>query len=192
VLYQEWGGVLHAVAGQFVLEGGGQVGFVVGAYDSSRPLTIDPSLVYSTYLGGSSDDYGASIAVDGAGNAYVTGLTSSSDFPTVASSPSTYGGGAYDAFVTRVNASGTLVYSTYLGGGGDDEGYGIAVDSSGNAYVVSLTSSSNFPTVAALQSTYGGGASATCRTFSITGTTTAIAPHSRPSSPQGLERRTPS
>jgi len=105
-------------------------------------------LIYSTFLDGSSDDYGEGIAVDGSGNAYVTGYTYSSDFPTTTGafniSQSSYG----DVFVTKVNASGTapLIYSTFLGGNGTDKGHSIAVDSSGNAYVIGYTTSSDFPT----------------------------------------------
>ncbi len=93
------------------------------------------SLIYSTYLGGGSDDCGCGIAVDGSGNAYVTGYTGSSNFPTLNPYQATYQGG-WDAFVTKLSSSGnSLIYSTYLGGGDDDYGYGIAVDGSGNAYV---------------------------------------------------------
>ena len=120
IVYQESGGVRQNVSGQFVLEGNGQVGFAVGAYDASLPLTIDPTLSYSTYLGGNIDDEGSGIAVDGSGNAYVTGWTMSSNFPTTTGAYQTsLGGGEFDvnAFVTKLNASGTaLVYSTYLGG----------------------------------------------------------------------------
>jgi Beta-propeller repeat len=118
-------------------------------------------LVYSTYLGGSSGDNGYGIAVDGSGNAYVTGYTGSNNFPTTPGAFQTsYGGGPYDAFVTKLNATGTaLVYSTYLGGNDSDYGMGIALDSSGNAYVAGETKSTNFPTTAdAFQSSYGGGA----------------------------------
>ncbi|WP_143299264.1 SBBP repeat-containing protein [Candidatus Brocadia sapporoensis] len=102
------------------------------------------SLSYSTYLGGSDNDIGHSIAVDSVGNVYVAGYTWSSDFPT---KNAMYGSGSYDAFVTKIDASGTnLSYSTYLGGSGDDCGYGIAVDSGGNAYVTGYTLSSDFPT----------------------------------------------
>ena len=84
------------------------------------------ALVYSTYLGGSDvDDGGYGIAVDGAGNAYVTGHTASTDFPTTAGAFDTTYNGGDDAFVTKLNPSGSaLVYSTYLGGSGDDDGYG--------------------------------------------------------------------
>ncbi len=118
------------------------------------------ALVYSTYLGGTGDDVGYGIAVDTAGNAYVTGNTGSTDFPTTAGAfQTTYGGGEFDAFVTKLNPTGTaLVYSTYLGGTGDDYGYGIAVDTAGNAYVTGVTDSTDFPTTAgAFQTTYGGG-----------------------------------
>src|SRR5262249_7422111 len=127
-------------------------------------LVIDPVLAYSTYLGGSGDDAGNGIAVDGAGNVYVTGSTASTDFPTQNPVQGTYGGGVCipnactDAFVTQLNAAGTaLVYSTYLGGNDNDVGIGIAVDSSGSAYVTGSTSSANFPTTAgAYQRTSGG------------------------------------
>src|SRR5439155_726812 len=108
------------------------------------------ALVYSTYLGGSGaiGDYGAGIAVDAAGNAYVTGITSSSDFPTTAGAfQTTFGGGLYDIFVTKLEPTGSaLVYSTYLGWSALDKGYGMAVDTSGNAYVAGLTYSTDFPT----------------------------------------------
>ena len=118
------------------------------------------ALVYSTYLGGNSWDEGCGIAVDAAGEAYVTGLTESSSFPTTAGAFQTsYGGGSYDAFVTKLNAAGTaLVYSTYLGGNSWDEGCGIAVDAAGEAYVTGYTESTNFPTTAgAFQTNFGGG-----------------------------------
>src|SRR5439155_339443 len=115
-------------------------------------------LVYSTYLGGSGWDGGAAIAVDSAGNAYVTGYAGSTDFPTTRGAfQTTFGGGA-DAFVTKLNPSGSgLVYSTYLGGVGPDAGYGIAVDASGQAYVTGDSTSTDFPTtVGAFQTTSGG------------------------------------
>ncbi len=119
------------------------------------------ALVYSTYLGGSSDDSGVDIAVDSAGNAYVTGFTSSTDFPTANGLQRIEGGFEHgDAFVTKFNAAGSaLAYSTYLGGGDSDHGESIAVDSAGNAYVTGSTLSTDFPTVNAFQSTFGGGIS---------------------------------
>src|SRR5208337_2004038 len=104
------------------------------------------ALVYSTYLGGSSFDGGYGIAVDSAGNAYVIGWTSSTNFPTMNPLQPTYGGGTYDAFVSKINPEGSaLVYSTYLGGSLLDSGAGIAVDSAGNAYVTGGTYSTDFP-----------------------------------------------
>jgi hypothetical protein len=114
------------------------------------------ALIYSTYLGGNSFEVGSSIAVDSFGNVYVTGYTASTDFPSVNARQSTLAG-PQNAFVTKINPSGSaLVYSTYLGGNGSDDGYGIAVDAPGNAYVTGYTQSTNFPTVNALQPTYGG------------------------------------
>ncbi len=116
------------------------------------------ALVYSTYLGGSSDDGGNGIAVDVYGNAYITGEIGSTDFPTANPLQPTYHGGNYEAFVAKLNASGTaLVYSTYLGGSAYDCGNGIAVDVYGNAYVTGLTASTDFPTANPLQPTYHGG-----------------------------------
>ncbi len=115
------------------------------------------SLVYSTYLGGSSADYGTSIKVDASGNAFITGYTASPNFPTAQSLQSSTAGN-YDAFVTRLNSSGaSLDFSTYLGGGGADGGTGIALDSSGRVYVAGQTHSHNFPTRNGFQSTNAGG-----------------------------------
>jgi hypothetical protein len=103
------------------------------------------ALVYSTYIGGIIDDYGTAIAVDGSGNAYVTGYTSSTDYDVTPGAFQTTNGGIRDVFVTKLNATGTaLVYSTYLGGSGEDYGYGIAVDGSGNAYVTGYTWSTDY------------------------------------------------
>ncbi|AGY57615.1 hypothetical protein GKIL_1369 [Gloeobacter kilaueensis JS1] len=116
------------------------------------------ALVYSTYLGGSSNDIATGLAVASSGNLYVTGYTLSSDFPLLKPLQSVYGGGAYDAFVTKFNAAGnTLAYSTYLGGSGTDFASGIAVDSKGNAYLTGYTTSSNFPVVGAFQPSLKGG-----------------------------------
>src|SRR5712691_11698552 len=128
----------------------------------AKPLVIDPVLVYSTYLGGSGFDSGWGIAVDGSGNVYVTGSAQSTNFPTANPLQPSFGGGTFqidgDAFVTKINAAGSArVYSTYLGGGGGDDGDGIAVDGSGYAYVTGTTSSTNFHTVNPLQASNAGG-----------------------------------
>jgi hypothetical protein len=161
VVYQEIGGRRQTVAGRYVLRGRGRVGFSVAEYDRSQPLVIDPTLVYSTYLGDGSLGI-AGIAADAAGNAYVTGQAYSPGFPTTPGAFQPTNGGYNDAFVSKLNATGSaLVYSTYLGGNGGDWGNGIAVDASGSAYVTGGTSSSNFPTTpGALQTTptFRGGA----------------------------------
>ena len=158
VVYQEVAGVKQWVAGRYVMKGKRQVGFRVAAYDPSRPLIIDPVLVYSTYLGGGSTDLGFNIAVDGAGSAYVTGDTVSDDFPTTAGAAQTTPAGV-NAFVTKLDATGSrLVYSTYLGGSGQNFGRGIAVDAAGSAYVTGVTEATDFPTTAgAAQTTHAGG-----------------------------------
>src|SRR5262245_563222 len=157
-VYQEVAGVRKEISGGYVLRGKHRVGFAVGRYDATRPLVIDPILVYSTYLGGGGEDQSVSIAVDSSANAYVTGFTSSVDFPTTLGAFQT-AGSLPDAFVTKLNATGSaLVYSTYLGGNGGEEGFSLTVDSSGNAYVTGGTNSSNFPTTpGAFQTTFRGG-----------------------------------
>ncbi len=114
---------------------------------------------YSTYLGGSGDDWGRGVDLDTSGNFYVTGWTSSTNFPTASALQNTNGGGSYDVFVAKFNAAGSsLGYSTYLGGSGDELGYGIALGLNGNANVIGHTASTNFPTSLPYQSTNNGGA----------------------------------
>ncbi|PYV36779.1 MAG: hypothetical protein DMG06_29945, partial [Acidobacteria bacterium] len=129
------------------------------------------SLVYSTYLGGSNDDRGHSIAVDAAGNAYVTGLTFSADFPTTLGAFDTSFNGDYDVFVTKLNLTGTsLLYSTYLGGSSGDQALGIAVDAASNAYLTGLTLSVDFPTtVDAFDTSFNGGFDAIVTKLDSTG-----------------------
>ena len=127
-------------------------GIVVGDYDRSRTLVIDPSLAYSTFLGGNQIDTGLGIAVDASGSAYITGETGASNFPTtVGAFDTTFNGfttvGRGDVFVTKLNPSGTAVeYSTYIGGAGNDLGEAIAIDADGNAYITGSTTSTDFPT----------------------------------------------
>jgi len=134
---------------------GGQAAFVTKVDQTGS--TLD----FSTYLGGSGTDSGAAIALDPAGNCYLTGATSSSDFPSVNPIPSTLSGVNQgtngDAFVTKISSTGSaIIFSTYLGGSDVDVGAGIAVDSSGNAYVTGRTFSGNFPTANAFQANIGG------------------------------------
>ena len=151
VAYQADAEGKRLIESRFALDAENRAVFQLGSYDHSKALVIDPELGYSTYVGGSSNDYATSIAVDAAGSAYITGYTASANFPLAGAFQSTCGGGSctapnYDAFVTKLNSTGSaVVYSSYLGGSGPDYGYGIAVDSFGDAFVVGTTSSSDFP-----------------------------------------------
>ena len=130
--------------------------FKVGNYDKSQPLVIDPLLVYSTFLGGSGQDTGNSIAVDSSGNVYIAGQTVSLNFPTTRHYKQTNGGNI-DAFVAKLNANGSaLIYSTFLGGNLNDIARSIAVDNAGNAYLTGETNSGNFPVLNALHPTLTG------------------------------------
>jgi uncharacterized repeat protein (TIGR01451 family) len=227
LVYQDRGGTRHAVRAAYRRLGTGDFGIAIGTYDSARPLMIDPTLVFSTYLGGADNDfcshlaidkfgsayvtgctasidfpvanpfqaqhngswtdvfvaklnpsgsaldystylggrtatafrpgeavgqYGNAIAVDGSGNAYVTGGTGTSDFPLLNPLQATKKSAHYTAFVTKLNPSGSaLLYSTYLGGSGDDEARGMAIDTAGNAYVTGVAGSTDFPTASAFQ-----------------------------------------
>jgi hypothetical protein len=126
-IYQEREGKRTPVEGAFRILRDGTVTFRIGTYDRLRPLLIDPVLSYSTYLGGGSMDAVTSIAVDGGGNAYVAGWTTSTDLPTINPVRAQNGGGV-DAFVAKLGPGGnSLIYCTYLGGRGDDRAFGIAV-----------------------------------------------------------------
>jgi hypothetical protein len=154
--YQDVAGKQQNIAIDYSLLNSRTVGFKIGKYNVREPLVIDPILSYSTYLGGTFEDYGKAIAVDSAGNAYVTGYTISTNFPT-ANPLQPANGGYGDAFIAKLNASGTaLVYSTFLGGSSGEYGNSIAVDAVGNAYVTGQTQSTNFPISNAFQSVYGG------------------------------------
>jgi hypothetical protein len=226
VAYQEKDGKRELVEAAFDVKSNREAAFSLGTYDHQRELVIDPSLSYATYVGGASEDEAFAIALDGSGNAYVTGQTNSlafngkpagpnfnvfvtkvnstgtgfgytdifeatgggtncsaagtgncsgnaiavdgsgnayvagsatAGFPTLSAFQSGFGGGTSDAFALKLNSSGTLVYSTYLGGSGNDDANAIAVDGSGNVYVAGETHSTNFPlSPSAIQSTESG------------------------------------
>jgi Beta-propeller repeat len=155
LVYQNADGTRKQVESRYLMTADNTIRFSVGAYDRSKPLVIDPVILYSTYLGGSGTDNGGSIAVDETGNAYLTGQAGSVDFPIVNAVQPTFAGTGFEpsnVFITKINANGSaLVYSTYLGGSGRDFGSGIAVDPSGNVYVTGFANSFDFPTVNALQ-----------------------------------------
>src|SRR6266542_3161600 len=165
VAYQEVDGIRREITCSYALKDKQEVGFELGEYDHTRPLVIDPVMAYSTYLGGGSDaNYPGSIAVDAAGNAYVTGVTYALDFPTSNPlQPNPAGNG--DVFVAKLNPEGSaLVYSTYLGGGDDrlpfdddEDPKGIAVDRFGCLYLAGTTASPDFPTANPLKSTLADG-----------------------------------
>jgi Beta-propeller repeat len=146
------GNARHLIEASYVLRSNGQVGIRLAPYDTTKALIIDPVLTYASRLGGSNGEINAAIAVDGAGNVYVTGTTESFDFPVVNQIPGACQGSCSTSFdvvyVTKINAAGNaLVYSSRIGGSNFDEGFGIAVDSLGNAYLTGLTSSADFPQV---------------------------------------------
>ncbi len=166
-VYQEAGDGRVEVKASYELQAvsGGEThgfGFRVGPYDAEKPLFLDPLvLAYCGFLGGAGADQGLDIAVDGFGNAYVVGVTSSTEvsgYP----GPDATANGANDAFVVKVNAAGTaLIYAGYIGGAADDAAYGVAVDGSGNAYLVGVTSSTEatFPETVGPDLFYNGGVS---------------------------------
>lgn len=166
VLYQHIDGEKKTLAGDYVLLAKNEVGFRVPAYDRSKPLVIDPTfkLLYSSYLTGFHDEQVGGMALDAQSNAYVVGRTNSDDFVVSGNAlqqrKSTVGL-QYNVVITKFDASGALVYSTYLGGTGSDTGSAIAVDAAGNAYVTGNTTSRDFPvTPGAQQATFTGSLSA--------------------------------
>ena len=157
LVYQEISGSKQIVSGQYVLKETREVGFQVAGYDVSTPLVIDPVLSYSTYLGGTGFDEAFSITVDTAGSAYVTGLTTSPDFPTDHPLQPKLSGNS-NAFLAKITPDGAgFVYATYLGGRNNDEARAIAVDPAGAAYITGITTSPDFPIMQPLQALMGGG-----------------------------------
>ena len=165
VAYQIAHGVRTGIAAGFTLSpspshpGSGLwvAGFELGAYNPALPLVIDPVLSFATYLGGTGDDQAYGVAVDAQGCVYVTGQTTSPDFPTAkALAPKI--SGQYDVFVTKFSADGQeIIYSTFVGGSANDRGFNLALDSTGAAVVAGQTSSPDFPTKNAFQPFFVGG-----------------------------------
>jgi len=146
-VYQLVGGEKRRVSASYA-ERRGRVSFALAAYDHKLPLVIDPVLSYSTYIGGSGDDEILGTAADSSGNLYLTGATSSADFPTTKNTlKSQHPTSDLDAFVVKLSPDGkTILYATYLGGGDDDQANAIASDAGGVAYVTGFTFSVDFPT----------------------------------------------
>ena len=149
LIYQTVNGTRQIISGGYKILPNQTVAFNISDYDHSLPLVIDPILQYSTFLGGNSGDTAWAVAINpNDGSVYVAGQTFSTQFSTPGAYQANYRGGslAGDAFVARLDASGTnLIYLTYLGGSGDDAAYGLAVDRTGNAYVCGATDSKDFP-----------------------------------------------
>lgn len=142
-LYQMINGARQIVNGKYILKGR-QVSFQVGKYDHSKPLVIDPTIDYSAYIGGTATEgvWRISVATDSAGNAYMTGMTTSADLGST--NGRTYNGGE-DIFVSKIKPDGTLAWSTYLGGTGNDEVANLVAGSNGILYVVGSSASNNLP-----------------------------------------------
>ncbi len=148
VTYQEIEGERIQVESGYRLDGD-LVGFELGDYDRAYPVVIDPTLQYGSYLGGAGTESGEAIALDGSGNIIVAGYSASADYPTTVGAFDTSPNGSNDVTITKLSADGTTVlWSTYLGGSGNDTTYDMALDSSGNVYATVFTTSSNFPTTA--------------------------------------------
>jgi uncharacterized repeat protein (TIGR01451 family) len=151
-VYQEIAGRRQPVEGSFVLRGAHRAGFAIGDYDRSRELVIDPVLSFSTYFGGTGNEEATSVAVDTAGNIYLTGSTTSlpppgGTFPVTPGVLQSAPAGPQNVYVAKITPGqpATLVYSTYVGGNGIDTPADIAVDGAGDAYIAGTTSSTNFP-----------------------------------------------
>jgi hypothetical protein len=163
VSYQQIAGERVPVASAYALDGHDAYGFTVGSgYDPGEPLVIDPSIDYSTFIGGVGSDAGRGIALDAYGNAYVTGQTASIDFPTTVGAFDRTNNANTDVFVTKLDSSGSsIVWSTFVGGSAFDSGNAIAVDGAGAAYVSGFSGSLNYPTTAgAFDRTQNGGGDA--------------------------------
>jgi hypothetical protein len=153
--YQESDTQRVPVQGAYVMNDSTHIAFRLAPYDSTKPLVIDPVLVYSTYLGGSGNDQPTGIAVDSTGSVYVAGYTDSTNFPlaTLGSLPT----GTDHVFVAKLDSTGSnLVYADYIGGNAQDFGYALVLDSANEVYVTGTTSSSNFPVVSPYQASLLG------------------------------------
>lgn len=148
------------LATRFMQLGNQTFGFALPNANNTAPLTIDPSVAWATYYGGSRDDYGNSCATDAAGNVYLAGKTNSTNFPVAGAFQGTFGGSSSllggDAFLVKFSSTGSRLWASYYGGSGDDVGYSCATDAAGNIYLAGFTGSTNFPVAGAFQGTNAG------------------------------------
>ena len=155
--YQEIGGGVKSIPVSYYLIDEAQVGYVLGWYDPAYPLVIDPEVITSGYLGGNVEDTAYGIALDPRGTIYIIGTTYSGDFPVTRTAFNTTWGGFTDIFVTAYTKAGTeVLYSTYLGGAGNDNGRAIAVNPEGIVYITGSTECPDFPVKNAFQTTMAG------------------------------------
>ncbi len=156
LVYQEVNGAQKFLDGRYVIRGKNSVGFRVSRYDRRKPLVIDPILAYSSIVNSAGN--GFAVAVDSDGYAYITGSVATANFNPTTGAYQVGFGGLTDVFVTKVNQNGTnVIYSTYLGGDGEEEGYGIALDAAGNAYITGYASGTFPTTPGAYQTVLGSG-----------------------------------
>lgn len=169
LFYQTIGSERKEVPGGFRKTSDGSIGFWAGEYDRSRPLVIDPLILFSGYFGGDSEDNITAVGIDGLSNVIVAGWTSSNNLPSAGGFQQDYNGGV-DAFVAAfLPNGGSLIYCTFLGGSNDDRAFGLTVDSVRNIYITGQTSSTNFPVVGAFQKHLSGARDAFIAKLSPTG-----------------------
>ncbi len=170
-IYQQTTAGRVKIPGRYRLLNTHTAGFEIDRYDTSKPLVIDPTISYCTYLGGSSITAITGVAVDASSNLYVTGWTEALNFP-IAGAVQAANQGGVDVIVAKLNSSGTaLLYATYIGGKSDDKGAAIATDSLGQAYVTGSTASTNFPLVLSNRSAIGGSTTAFALKLNANGNT---------------------
>ena len=172
-IYQETDGKRKTIEGKYIINANGEVGFEVGFYDKKKLLVIDPIISYSTYLGGNGRDFISDLIVDKNGNSYVTGNTFSPNFPTTSGTVTSGTPSETNSqiFVSKFDASGNLIFSTFWGGSNNDEARGITLDSSDNIFVGGYTQSVNYPTTTgAFQTIFRGSRDSFVTKLNSTGT----------------------